>query len=106
MAAPLVSYAIDIDQQVPRTAEHLAAPVRWRIDHQPRVLDAVQERLEGSVHLEPCQRAAETGVNSAAPAEMLVVPARGVELVGIIELSWVAVAGGVQQEDRRALRND
>src|SRR5712692_9075582 len=51
MVAILVSYPFEIDQQVPRPPEDIALPVRWRVDHEPRVLHAANEGFERHVHL-------------------------------------------------------
>jgi hypothetical protein len=55
MAAPLIPYVVDVDQQVARAAEYAALPVRRWIDHQPRVLDAAEEGLKGGVHFQARQ---------------------------------------------------
>ena len=62
-----------IDEQMPRAAEYLADAVRRRVLDQPRVVHAAKERLERGVDFQPGQRTAETDVNAAAPAHMLVV---------------------------------
>ena len=89
-----------------RAAEHLVLPVRRRVDDQPRVLDAAQERLQRDVDLEARQRTADAAVHSAAPAHVLVVLALDVELLRVREALRVAVGGAVQQMHRRARRDD
>ena len=85
MAAPLVPYSVNVDQQMARTAEHLTASVRRRIDDQPRTLDPSEEGLKGGIYLQPRERSAEADVNAAAPTEMLIVLSRRVELVRVTE---------------------
>ena len=71
---------VEVDHEVSRAAEDLAPPVRRRVDDQPRILDAAQEGLQREVDLQAGQRTAQAGVDAAAPAEVLVVLAFGVEL--------------------------
>ena len=89
---------IDVDQEVARAAEHRFRPVRRRIDDQPRVLHAAKKHLERGVHLQPRKRTAETDVDAAAPAEVLVVLAFGIEFVRVGELLRIAVCGAVQKK--------
>ena len=67
--------AVDIYQDVPRTAEDLVVPVgRW-IDDEPRILYAAHELSHRYLGLQPCQRTAETEVDTTAEPEVLVVAA-------------------------------
>src|ERR1700686_5556826 len=67
----------------------------------PRVFDAGDEGLECEVDLQAPQRAAHTAVDAAAPADVLVVLAFGVELIRVGKPDRVAVSGTVEQDDRR-----
>ena len=80
-------------------------PVGRRILDEPRVIHPAQERLERGIDFQPCERAAETGVNAAPPAHVLVVFTFRVELVRVGEAPRVAVGRAVHQEDGRALGN-
>src|SRR5215470_19271999 len=62
--SPSVSDAVDVDQDVPRAAEYLVAPVRRRVDDEPRVLHAAHELPHRDLHLQPRQRTAETEVDA------------------------------------------
>src|SRR5262249_59288501 len=80
-----VSDAVDVDQDVSRAAEYLVAPVRRRVDDEPRVLHAAHELAHRDLHLQPRQRTAETEVDAVAVAEVLVVLALEVDFVGVRE---------------------
>ena len=89
-----------------RAPEHLALPVgRW-IDHQPRVFDAAQEGFQREVDLQARQRTTHAGVDTAAPTEVLVVPAFGIEIVRVREAGRVAVGRAVHEVHRRTLGDD
>src|SRR6516162_2857004 len=103
--SPSVSDAVDVDQDMSRAAEYLVAPVRRRVDDEPRVLHSAHELAHRDLHLQPRQRTAETEVDAVALAEVLVVRALEVDFVGVREPVRVAVARGVHQDDRRALRD-
>src|SRR6185295_56862 len=100
------SDAVELDKQVSRAAEDIATPVLWRINHELRVLDAAKESFQREVHLQARERAAEAGVDAAAPAEVLVVRAFGIEFVRVKESQRVAVRGAVHELNRRTLRDD
>src|SRR5262249_46204678 len=70
-----------------------------------RVLHPANELADRDLSLQPRERAAETDVNAAAVAEVLVVLAFEVDLVWVREAVWVAVARSIQHNDRRALWN-
>src|SRR3954447_20687038 len=89
-----------------RAAEDLVLPVGRRVDDQPRVLDASQERLQGDVDLKARQWTTDAAVHSAAPTHVLVVRALNVELVWIGKSIGIAVGGAVQQVHRRSRGDD
>src|SRR5215467_5981453 len=97
---------VDVDQDVPRTAEHLVVPVRRWVDDEPWVLHAAHELTHRDLSLQPRERTAETEVNAAAVAEVRVVLALEVNFIGLREPVRVAVSRGVHHDDRRALRDD
>src|SRR5215471_13896426 len=103
--ASSVDNPVDVDHDVPRSAEYLVVPVRRRIDDESRVLHPVNELADRDLSLQPRERAAETDVNAAAVAEVLVVLAFEVDLVWVREAVWVAVARSIQHNDRRTLWN-
>src|SRR5262249_4563347 len=103
IVVPSVPDAADVDDHVSRATEDLVPPVRQRIDDEPRVVHAAEELRQRRVHLPPRQGTAETGVDAAAPTEVLVVLALGVEVVRVGKAVRVAVPGRVQEEDRRPL---
>src|ERR1700686_5137250 len=106
MAGALVRDPVEVDPQMLRAAEEWAPPVgRWVFD-EPWVLDAADEGLEREVDLQSRQRTAHTAVDSAAPADVLVVLAFDVELLGIGEPDRVAVSGAAKQDDRRSRRDN
>src|SRR6478609_9757057 len=76
---------VELDLEMQRSAEHLVHPVGRRVDDQPRVLDAAQERLQREVDLQAGQRTTDTAVDAAAPTHVLVVRALDVELLRIGE---------------------
>src|SRR3954462_12134537 len=96
---------VELDLEMQRATEHLVHPVRRRVDAQPRVLDAPQERLERNVDLEACQWSADAAVHSAAPAHVLVVRALDIELLGVREPLGIAVGRAVQQVHRGSRRD-
>src|SRR6478752_4545410 len=97
---------VELDLQVQRAPKHLVHPVGRRVDDQPRVLDAPQERLQCDVDLQACQWTADATVYSAAPTHVLVVRALDVELLGVGGSLGVAVGRAVQQVHRRASGDD
>src|SRR5262249_24613457 len=103
--ASSVDNPVDVDHDVPRSAEYLVVPVRRRIDDESRVLHPANEVADRDLSLQPRERAAETDVDAAAVAEVLVVLAFEVDLVRVREAVWVAVARSIQHNDRRALWN-
>src|SRR6202022_4711722 len=97
---------VERDLEMLRAAEEWAPPVgRWVFD-QPWVLDAADEALEREVDLQARQRTAHTAVDAAAPADVLIVLAFDVELLGIGEPDRVAVSSTVEQDDRRSRRDN
>src|SRR5262245_36060090 len=100
-----VADPVDVDHDMPRSAEYLVVPVRRRIGYEPRVLYLANEFADSNLSLQPRERAAETDVDTAAVAEVLVVLAFEVDLVWVREAVWVAVARSIQHNDRRALWN-
>src|SRR5215831_11548988 len=96
---------LDVDHDVPRSAEYLVMPVRRRINHESRVLYSANEFVDSNLSLQPRERAAETEVDAAAVSKVLVVLAFEVDLVRVREPFRVAVARSIQHNDRRALWN-
>src|SRR5215831_18233137 len=103
--ASSVDNPVDVDHDVPRSAEYLVVPVRRRIGYEPRIPYPANELADRDLSLQPRERAAETDVDAAAVAEVLVVLAFEVDLVWVREAVWVAVARSIQHNDRRALWN-
>src|SRR5262245_64282267 len=100
-----VADPFDVDHDVPRSAEYLVVTVRRRIGHEPRVLYPANNLANRDLSLQPRERAAETKVDAAAVAKVLVVLAFEVDLVWVREPGWVAVARPVHHNDRRAAWN-
>ena len=98
MVASSVRDPVELDLEMQRAAEDLVLPVGRRVDDQPRVLHAAQEGLQREVDLQARQRTAEAAVDSAAPADVLVVRALDVELLRVGEPLRVAVGRAVQQD--------
>ena len=96
---------VDVDQEMARAAEDLVAAVRRRVLDEPRVLHAAEELADRGLDLQPRERSAEAVVDALAVADVLVVRALEVELVGVLEPRRVAVRRAVAQEDRRARRD-
>src|SRR5215813_3217267 len=90
---------------MPRSTEYLVVTVRRRINHEPRILHPANEFADCDLSLQPRERAAETDVDAAAVAEVLVVLAFEINLVRVREPAWVAVARSIHHNDRRALWN-
>jgi len=86
-----------VDEHMPWAAKYLTDPVGRRILDQPRVFHPVKERLECRVDFQPREGTAETDVNSAPPAHVLVVGALGVERVGVGEAPRIPVGRGVYE---------
>ena len=63
--ASSVDDTVDVDQDVPRSAEYLVVPVRRRINHEARVLYPTNELTHRDLSLQPRDRAAETEVDAA-----------------------------------------
>src|SRR5262249_48703187 len=80
-------------------------PVRRRISHEPRVLYPANELADRDLRLQPRERTAETEVDAAAVAKVLVILAFEVDLVWVRETVRVAVGRSIQYDDRRALWN-
>ena len=68
-----------------RTPEDIALPIRRRVNDEPGLLDSAEEGLQREIYLQACERTAEASVDAAAPSEVLVVPAFGIELVRVGE---------------------
>ncbi|HXW31429.1 MAG TPA: hypothetical protein VEK55_18865 [Xanthobacteraceae bacterium] len=90
---------------VPRSAEYLVVPVRWRIDHEPRIPYPANKFADRDLSLQARERTAETEVDAAAVAKVLVVLAFEVDLIWIREPVWVAVSRPVERDEGRALWN-
>src|SRR5262245_25719305 len=103
MVSSSVADPVDIDPDVPRSADYLVVPVWPPIAYEPRVLYPANELANRDLSLQPRERAAETDVDAAAVAEVLVVLAFEVDLIRVCEAVWVAVARSIQHNDRRAL---
>ena len=80
-----------------RASEERAAPVGRRVFDEPRILYAADEGLECEVDLQAGERAAKADVDAAAPAEVLVVLAFGIELAWVGEADRVVVGGAVDR---------
>ena len=102
----MVRDPVELDPQVLRAAEHRAAPVGRRIFDQAGVFNAADEVLEREIHLQARQRPAHTTVNTAAPADVLVVLAFRVESIRVGEPDRVAIGGAVKQDYRRPRGDD
>src|SRR5262249_57529997 len=63
--ASSVDNPVDVDHDVPRSAEYLVVPVRRRIDDESRVLHPANELADPDLSLQPRERAAETDLNAA-----------------------------------------
>ena len=55
-----VNSPVDVDQDVPWSAEYLVVPVRRRINHEPWVLYPTNELAHRDLSLQPRKRATET----------------------------------------------
>src|SRR5215831_3944697 len=103
--ASSVDNPVDVDHDVPRSAEYLVVPVRRRIDDESRVLHPANELADRNLRLQPRERAAETDVDATAVAEVLVVLAFEIDLVRVREPVRIAIARSIHHNDRRALWN-
>src|SRR6516165_7562610 len=102
---PSVLDPVDVDQDVPWSAEYLVVAVRRRINHEPRVLCPTNELADRDLSLQPRQRATETEVDAAAIAKVCVILAFEVHLVRVREPARVAVSRSVQHNNRCPLWN-
>src|SRR5213592_4855261 len=90
---------------MPGATQDRARPVRRWIRDEPGILQPPREFGQGDLRLDPGQRSAETVVDTAAEAEMFVVPPVGVEPVRVGYVVGVTTAGGQHEDDRRAAWN-
>src|SRR5262245_14359789 len=100
-----VAYPVDVDHDMPRSAEYLVVTVRRRIGQEPRVLDPANELADRDLSLQPCEWAAETEVDAAAVTKVFVVLAFEVDLLRVCEPFRVTVARSIQHNDRGAFWN-
>jgi hypothetical protein len=90
---------------VPRSAENLVVPVRWRIGYEPRVLYPTNELADRNLSLQPSERATETEVDAATVAKVFIVLAFEVNLIWVREPARIAVSRPVHHDDWRAFWN-
>src|SRR5262249_33912608 len=103
--ASSVDNPVDIDHDVPWSAEYLVMPVRRRVGHEPRIPYPANELADRHLRLQSRKPAAETEMDAAAIAEVLVVLAFEIDLVWVREPARVAVARSIYHNDRGALWN-
>src|SRR5262249_54986578 len=105
MASSSLAGPVDVDQTVPRSAEYLVVPIRWRIDHEPRIPYPANKLADRDLSLKARERTAETEVDAAAVAKVLVILAVEIDLVWIREPVWVAVSRPIHPDNRPTLWN-
>lgn len=88
---------------MPGSPQNRAAAVRRRVFGQLEVLQARDQGVQGDLGLYSGQWRAEAVVDSAAEAEVLVVLAGRVEVVGVVEPQRVPVSGGEYEDQWGAL---
>src|SRR3981189_1753064 len=101
-----LSDPVERDLEMQRAAEDLVLPVGRRVDDQPRVPAAPQERFQWDVDLESREWPADAAVYSAAPAHVLVVRAQDVELLGIGGSLGISVGRALPQGHPPRRRGD
>jgi hypothetical protein len=95
--------AVDIDEEVDRSAQDGARPVRGWIGDEARVPEAASELDERDLGFEASERSAEAVVDAAAVAQVLVVASVGDEPLRVAELERVTVSRREQEMDVRTL---
>src|SRR5260370_20553562 len=95
----------DFERQMARPAQDRAAPVGGRVVDEAGAIQAAGELGQRDLRLDPGERCAEADVHAAAEAEVLIVLAGRVKVVGVAEALRVAAAGGEHEDERRTLGN-
>ena len=92
--------AVELDDEVAGASQDRVGPVLRGVGDEPGVLQPARELGQRDLRLLPGEWGAEALVESAPEAEVLVVPACGIEAVGVAEALGIAASGRQHEHDR------